>query len=230
MNKKVNQKNKPEKKSTKIQVYSLKGEKLEQLSLSSVIFGEKENKQLISQAVRVYLSNQRRSKAKAKERGEISGSTKKIWRQKGTGRARHGDRYAPIFVGGGVTHGPRGDQNWRLSIPKKMKKKAFFCLLSAKLKEGKIIAVEDLGKIEPKTKNAATLLKNILEGKNSKVLVITNKEKVENIFRAFRNLSGTRVALFDKLNTYLILNHQWLVFEKKALELFEKQWSKNGTK
>jgi len=228
MNKKVNQKSKPEKKSTKIDVYSLKGTKIEQISLSVAIFGVKENKGLIAQSIRVYLSNQRRSKAKAKERGEISGSTKKIWRQKGTGRARHGDRYAPIFVGGGVTHGPRGDQNWSLSMPKKMKRKAFFSLLSSKLREGKIIAVEDLGKIEPKTKNAVVLLGKVLKSKNPKVLMVVDKEKTENIFRSFRNLPKTKISFFDQLNTHLVLNHEWLIFEKKALDLFEKRLLKNG--
>ncbi len=176
------------------------------------------------------MSNQRKSKAKAKERGEISGSTKKIWRQKGTGRARHGDRYAPIFVGGGVTHGPRGDQNWRLSMPKKMKQKAFFSLLSSKAKKGKIIAVQELGKIEPKTKVAALFLQKVLQGKDPKVLVIASPGKAENVYRSFKNLPKVKIAFFDKLNTYQVLNSEWLVFEKEVLSLLEKQILKNGTK
>ncbi len=217
--------------SKKVDVFSLKGEKIEQISLPLSIFGQKPNDKLIAQALRVYLSNQRKATPIAKTRGEISGSTKKIWRQKGTGRARHGDRYAPIFVGGGVAHGPRGNQNWRLKMSKKMKKQALFSLLSQKLNQGKIIAALDLAKIEPKTKVAALFLEKT-KVKGSKALIITmnNKKESENVFRSFGNLPKIRVVFFNQLNIHSILSSDWLIFEKEVFSLLEKHWLKDKIK
>ena len=218
--------------SKKVDVFSLKGEKIEQISLPLAIVGQKANDKLIAQALRVYLSNQRKAAPRTKTRGEVSGSTRKIWRQKGTGRARHGDRYAPIFVGGGVAHGPKGNQNWQLKMSKKMRKQALFSLLSQKLNQGKIMAALDLGKIEPKTKAAALFLEKITKVKKPKALIIvkTDKKESESVFHSFRNLPKVRVAFSNQLNIYLVLNSNWLIFEKKALDSLEKNWLKNGVK
>jgi len=225
----MEQKSKQTKKRIKIKLFSVKGEEIDQISLPEKIFGQNLNEILISQAVRVYLANQRRACAKAKTRSEVSGSRRKIWRQKGTGRARHGDRYAPIFVGGGVAHGPTGDQNWRLKLPRKMRQKALFSSLSNRLKQKKIIAVADLRKIKPKTKAAALFLKKVLGNDWKKVLIITGKEKNDAIIRSFRNLPSSNVCRFDNLNVYLILNSEWLIFEQESIKALEN-WSKNGSK
>ena len=103
---------------TQLAVVDVKGKSKGQINVSNEIFGINPNKIVVAQAVRVHLTNQRQATAKSKTRGEVSGSGKKIWRQKGTGRARHGDRYAPIFVGGGVAHGPRGNQNVKRNLSK----------------------------------------------------------------------------------------------------------------
>lgn len=208
----------------KADLFSLKGEKVGVLALPEEIFFRNPNEKLVAQAVRVFLSNQRKSRAKAKKRGEVRGSTRKIWAQKGTGRARHGDRYAPIFVGGGSAHGPTGRENWHLKFPKKMKQRAFFSILGDRGKEKMIVAVADLEKITAKTKIAAHLLAAIIKEqkkrKVKKTLLVINNEKTDKIVRAFRNLAGVEMRSFDNLNTYLILNSDLLVFQQKAFEAF----------
>ncbi len=101
-----------------VDLFLISGEKAGKVTLPSEIFAAKINNQLMAQAVRVFLANQRKARAKTKTRGKVEGSGKKIWAQKGTGRARHGDRYAPIFVGGGISHGPTGKENFKLKMRK----------------------------------------------------------------------------------------------------------------
>jgi len=136
----------------KVDVYNLSGIKSGQMELPKNIFAVKINESLMAQAVRVYLSNQRKSRTKTKSRGEIVLTKAKWFRQKGTGRARHGARSAPIFVGGGVAHGPTGEQNYHLKMSKKMKKQALFSALTSKFKANEVMVIKDLAKIEPKTK------------------------------------------------------------------------------
>src|SRR3989338_3509182 len=124
-------------------------------SLPSVFFAKKPNLTLLSQAVRVYLSNQRTAQAKTQTRAEVNRTTKKIYKQKGTGGARHGSRKAPIYVGGGVAHGPRGMQNYKMSLSSPLKKLALSVALSAKFVK-KEISVADVEKIEAKSKSLAT--------------------------------------------------------------------------
>src|SRR5579885_383385 len=134
-----------------IDVYGIDRKVSGKVSLPHVIFGEKVNKQLLAQAVRVYLANKRQGTVSTKTRGEVDGSTRKIYRQKGTGRARHGSVRAPIFVHGGVVHGPK-PRDYSLNLPKKMRRKALFSALSAKLQDGQIKVVAGFEKLEPKTK------------------------------------------------------------------------------
>ena len=206
----------------KVDLYDLDGKKSGQLELPKEIFGAKINKALMAQAVRVYLSNQRRSLAKAKTRGEVDLTKAKWFRQKGTGHARHGAKSAPIFVGGGKAHGPTGEQNYSLKMSKKMKKKALFSALSAKLKEGKILVVKDLSKIEPKTKEMLKIMKNLkLKTKNDKeklkILLILPKS-IDNVLKAGRNIPGVNLTPVSLLNTYEVLNGEKLIFMKEAID------------
>lgn len=195
--------------SLKIDVYDTKGKIVESINLPKEIFGAKVNNQLIAQAVRVYLANQRKGTASTKTRGEVAGSTRKIYRQKGTGRARHGSIRAPIFVKGGVVFGPK-PRDYSLNLPKKMKKAALFSALSVKAKEGKIKAISGLEKIEPKTKLMAQVLKNLsLNGE--KVLVIL-PSKMENVQRGLRNIKNIELTLVQNLNTYQVLKYKTLLF------------------
>jgi len=206
----------------KVDFCTITGQKKEKFDLPKEIFAAQIRPVLMAQAVRVYLANQRRAKAKTKTRGEVRGSRRKIWRQKGTGRARHGDRYAPIFVGGGVAHGPTGKENYHLKLSKKMRRRAFFSALTAKFKEGKILVVKGLKKIEPKTKKMAEVVEKIAEGEK-KVLIIL-PEKIENILRAAKNIPGVELTQAALLNTYEVLNGGKLVFMPESIEVLKEKF------
>ncbi len=195
------------------------------VSVSKEIFSTAENKKLLAQYVHVYLTNQRQGTASVKRRGEIQGSTRKIYRQKGTGRARHGARSAPIFVGGGVAFGPH-PREYSLKLGKKQRRRAFFSALTLAHKNGGIAALVDESiNIEPKTKTFSTLLKNAqLSGK--KLLLVLPELKKNNLVLASRNLD--RVILRDvrTLNAYDVLNTEKLLFTKTALVDLEKHYIK----
>ncbi|PJE69162.1 50S ribosomal protein L4 [Candidatus Shapirobacteria bacterium CG10_big_fil_rev_8_21_14_0_10_38_14] len=200
----------------KLDLFSLDGKKAGQVALSDKVFAAKINPSLMSQAVRVYLANQRKAKVKVKNRGEVSGSGKKIWRQKGTGRARHGDRYAPIFVGGGVAHGPRGNRNYKLKMAKKMKKASLFSALTSKLKAKEILVIEGLVKIKPKTKEIVKIIHN-LQLDNLKILLVM-PEKLDNVWQAGRNIENLNLIQVDLLNTYQVLDADKIILMKEAVE------------
>lgn len=204
-------------------VYDLKGKAVEKLSLPQEIFGAKINPKLMAQAVRVYLTNQRRGTVATKTRGQVQGSTRKVWRQKGTGRARHGAITAPIFVGGGVAHGPK-QKDYSLSLPKKMRKAALFSALSAKVHDNDIKFVSGLAEIAPKTKDMAKLIKNLaLDGKNTKILLVIHEDK-DNITRAARNLSGVSYASAKRLNTYEVLHTKMILFMKESVDVLQSHF------
>ena len=212
----------------KVDLFTIKGEKKGKLSLPDQIFGVKINPVILSQAVRVYLANQRKARAKVKSRGEVSGSGIKIWRQKGTGRARHGSRYVPIFVGGGVAHGPTGQENYHLKLTKKVKRQALFSALSAKLEKGEVFLLEALEKIEPKTKKMVALLEKIV-GKNKKILIVLPK-KMENVSRAAGNLAQVKLSLAGLLNPYEVLNGGKLIFTPESITVLEETFLKKEEK
>lgn len=212
----------------KVDIYDIEGKTSGQMSLPFGIFGEKLNKKLVSQAVRVYLANQRSAKAKVKNRGEVSGSGVKIWRQKGTGRARHGDRYAPIFIGGGVAHGPTGKENYSLKMSKVMKRKALFSVLSDKFKNKSVIIADGLEKIGPKTKSFLAFLKTpgFWEKKNRlKILLVLDKDG-GNLGKAARNIEGVDVIRVETINIYQAINHEKIIFTKDSLAALEKLFIK----
>src|SRR3989339_761921 len=137
--------------------YDIKGQQGEKIKLPEKIFGAKVKPIVMAQAVRVYLSNQRKALAKTKTRADVAKTTAKMYRQKGTGRARHGSYAAPIFVGGGIAHGPSGKQNYKLSLPAKMRRLALLGALSVKAKAKEILIVEGVDKALGKTKQLAWL-------------------------------------------------------------------------
>jgi large subunit ribosomal protein L4 len=192
------------------------------VTLPKEVFGAKANPQLVAQAVRVYLVNQRRGTVSTKTRGEVDGSTRKIYRQKGTGRARHGGIRAPIFVKGGIAHGPK-PKDYSLSFPKKMKQVAFASALSGKVKEGGIKVVTGIDKLEKKTKEFAKAFENWgFSKKNRKTIFVLPKD-MQDLYRAMRNLKGITVTTADRLNTYDVLKHKAVVLMKEAVEVFSKE-------
>jgi len=227
-------KTKKKKPSPKIKgsVFDLTGKKKKTIILPEEIFAASVNQMLLAQAIRVYLTNQRRAWAKAKTRAEVIGSRRKIWRQKGTGRARHGDRYAPIFVGGGVAHGPKGNQNYRLKLTKKMRRAALRSALTVKFQTGKIIFVDGLKEIEPKTKVAAQVLAKILPDlaqKKKKKCLIVLPEVWEKPMRAFANLAQVELTLAQNHNPYWILRSNYLIMSPAVVTIL-KEWLKPGRK
>lgn len=200
-------------------VFSVTGKVLENITLPKEIFDLPENKQLLSQAVRVYLANQRTGTAKTKSRGEVKISTRKLYRQKGTGRARHGAGSAPIFVGGGVAFGPK-PRDYSLKLSQKLKKLALFTALSLKLKNGEIKLVSGLEKVEPKTKNMAQVIAKLgSEGKKNLLLVTPEaNEKYSNVVRSARNIKGVEILPSNLLNTYAVMRAGELLLMKDAIE------------
>lgn len=206
-------------------VLNLLGKKVKEIELPKSIFAAKINLPLMAQAVKVYLSNQRSAFARAKTRSDVSGSSKKIWNQKGTGRARHGDRYAPIFVGGGKAHGPVGNQRYKMSLNKKMRQAALVSCLTAKLNDQKVLVVDGFLKAKPKTKESEKSLAKIL-GKDfnkSKKHLLIIPDKFENKMLGFRNLPFVDFSLANNLNTYNILNHDYLIFSIESIESLAKK-------
>jgi large subunit ribosomal protein L4 len=196
-----------------VPVYSLLGKETGTLSLPKEVFGASVNKNLLTQAMRVYTTNQKTFTAKTKTRGEVAGSTAKIFRQKGTGRARHGSIMAPIFVGGGIVFGPR-PRNIRLELPKKMKKAALVAALSDKTQESAVLAISGLEKASGKTKEMAILINKL----NTKSALVVTGEKMDNVVHGVKNIPGIDVLPVNLINAYEVLKHQTLILTKEAVD------------
>lgn len=195
------------------------------MSLPSEIFGAKPNKNLVAQAIRVYLANQRQGTASTKTRGEVTGSTRKIYRQKGTGRARHGALKAPIFVGGGVAMGPR-PHDFSLDMPQKMRKAALICALSEKAQGGMVKVID--GEFSGKTKEVARLMKSLevtKKGKADKVLFVVDKN--DNAKKGAHNLFGLEIEDASTLSTYGVAVNRNVIFLKSAVEKLKERLIKN---
>ena len=207
-----------------VDVLNAKGKVVGRVSLPKEIFAAKINQKLVAQAVRVYLANQRQGTVSTKTRGEVRGSTRKIYRQKGTGRARHGSIRAPIFVHGGIVFGPK-PRDFSLSLPKNMRKGALFSTLTSKLKEKKMKVIDGIEKVEAKTKHMAGLMKNVGFSRGASVLLVLPKE-VGTVTRASRNIQGLDVRFANMLTAYDVLSHRDLLIAKKAIALMEETWIK----
>ncbi len=209
-----------------VTVYSLAGTtSAANLELPKEIFGVEVNKALLAQAIRVYTNNQKAHYANTKTRGEVTGSTRKIMKQKGTGGARHGSRRAPIFVGGGIALGPKS-RKVELELPKKMKRAALISALSLKAQEKQIFGLSGLDKATGKTKEAVELLKKT--GKKS-VLVIAD-QKIEKALLSFRNIPGVTFQEASAINVLEVLKHQNLFFTKEAIEKLSLKLGKKENK
>jgi len=201
----------------RMSVVGLDGKAAGSITLPKEMFGVKPNSQLMAQAVRVYLANQRGGHASTKTRGEVEGSTRKIYKQKGTGKARHGGIRAPIFVGGGIVFGPR-PRDYSLSFPQKMRKIALASALTTQLKNQNVIVVSGLTGVK-KTKEVASMLTAV--GATHKTLVVTPKDAVT-VVRASRNIENVDTLPVSDINTYSILMHGKVVFMKEAIGELKK--------
>lgn len=185
-----------------------------QIDLPEAFFGVEPNDHVIYLAVKQFLANQRQGTHKAKERGEIKGSTKKIKRQKGTGTARAGSLKNPLFRGGGRVFGPK-PRDYSFKVNKKTKSVARNSALSIKARDERIIIIEDFDYDTPKTKDFISLLRTLeLEGK--KVVLVTGEEK-RNLYLSARNVPQSSVVLASGLNTYNILNNHTLILSESVV-------------
>lgn len=191
--------------------------KTSSVEVSDAVFGQKANPTLLAQAVRVYLSNLRQGSSKVKTRSEVNRTRAKMYRQKGTGGARHGARSAPIFVGGGVAHGPNGQQNWTKSLSRKMKAQALRVALSTQA--DKIVVTENLNGLKGKTAEAAKLLTKML-GDLNKTLVVLG-ENSELMFRSLRNMETVLPVQATNLTALQVASADKIVFTKDSLTLLE---------
>lgn len=169
---------------------------------------------LMAQAVRVFLSNQRKAKAKTKTRAEVEGSKSKIWRQKGTGRARHGDRQAPIFVGGGVAHGPSGTQNYQRKLNKKMLKKAILSALLDKLSGKKLFLIKEMK--FGKTKEAYSYLEKVRNNlkANARICILLGGNDQSK--RYLSNLAQVELINANSLNPYSLLKNDFVFLSQEG--------------
>lgn len=202
-------------------IYNQKGVEAGIIKLPEKVFGAKWRADLVHQVVESIRSNKRAGTADTKGRGEVRGGGKKPWKQKGTGRARHGSTRSPIWVGGGVTHGPLSEKNYKRKISKKMRAEALFSVLSKKLKDNEIIFVDSLEISEIKTKNALEIMRNLSKGSKIRVLASATKPRVlttlftrnEKTEKSFRNLPQLEIVFLKNLNPLDVLNHKYLLIE-----------------
>ena len=201
----------------KVDVKNSSGKKVDNVELRDDIFSIEPNKFVMHQALVRQQANARLGTHKTKTRGEVQGTTAKWYRQKGTGRARHGDRKAPIFVGGGQAHKPR-PRDYSQKLPRKMRRLALRSALSAKAAAKEIIVLDELGFDEPKTVNMLELLDN-LEVEGSAVVLLP--ERNENVEKSARNLQDVRTLRAGYLNVRDLLGYDYLIMLKDTISVIE---------
>jgi len=202
-----------------VKTYDQSGKEVGQTRLPSEIFDVKVNPDLVHQVVVSQMANKRTVIASTKDRAQVRGGGKKPWRQKGTGRARHGSRRSPIWKGGGVTFGPTKERNFEKKINKKMKRKALLMVLSAKVKNNFLLVLEKLALEKPKTKIMAEVYKN-LPVKGSSLLILPGLEK--DIVRAARNIPNTATVEARNLNALDLLSFKYLIMPKEAIKVIKE--------
>ncbi|OHA00247.1 MAG: 50S ribosomal protein L4 [Candidatus Sungbacteria bacterium RIFCSPHIGHO2_02_FULL_47_11] len=216
----------------KVKVYTQSGEAKGTVELPDAVFGLKWNADLVHQVVTSQAANRRPTIAHTKSRGEVRGGGRKPWVQKGTGRARHGSIRSPIWIGGGVTHGPRAERSYKKKINKKMARKALFTALSAKARDKEIVVLDGVKFDAPKTKYAAALfaalqkqkeLGRIMRG-NGVLVSLSGKDDASR--RALRNLPYVGIDEARNLNAWEVMQYKYLLLPKKALEML----GSNGNK
>jgi len=201
-----------------VKVRNLKNEEIGDLELSDAVFGAELNESLIHAAVRNFMAGGRAGTVGTKTRGNVSGSGKKLWKQKGTGRARIASIRSPLWKGGGNVHGPQ-PRDWSYNMPKKMRRGALRSALSERVREGNLIVLESFSLDEPKTKAFIQSLSTL--GLEGKTLIVDNLEN-GNLLRASRNVKRAKVVNSYGLNIYDLLYHEKLVLSRAAaLELAE---------
>lgn len=206
-----------------IAIHDLKGKKIEDLKVSDAVFAVKANDELLHQVFMVISGNQRNPIAHTKGKGEVAGSGKKPFKQKGTGNARQGQKRNALMKGGGVSFGPTKDRNFKRDVNKKMKQKAVLIALSGKLRDGKLIAVESLMIEKPKTKTFVQIL-NKLNVVGKALVAFSDQEK--GMVLASRNIKNATNTPVKDLNVMDLLNNKYLVLSKQSIAYLEEKFVK----
>lgn len=214
-------------------VYNQKGGDAGSILLPEKVFSVKWRADLVHQVVESMRSNKRAGTADTKDRGEVRGGGRKPWKQKGTGRARHGSSRSPIWVGGGVTHGPLAEKNYKRKISKKMRAQALFSVLSKKLKDGEIIFVDSLSMSKMNTKAGVEVMKNLAKATGLKNIATSKKPRVltalfarsTNTEKSFRNIPALEIVFLKNLNPHDVLKYQYLLIEspKEAVDFLAQR-------
>lgn len=205
-------------------IFTMKGAEAGTIALPAELFAAPWNADLVHQVVVSMQANARENSAHTKNRGEVSGGGKKPWKQKGTGRARHGSTRSPIWVGGGIAHGPRTERDYSVKINRKMRVAALASLLSRKLKDGEVIFVDALSFAEPATKEAVKALGALAKGakadalvtkaKNAALIALSAKDK--NTELSLRNIGNVMTEEIRNLNVVDVATKKYLIIEKPA--------------
>jgi large subunit ribosomal protein L4 len=198
-------------------IYDQEKNRISEIDLDDKIFGAKVDKNLFHEVVKMQLANRRGGNACTKTRSEVSGGGRKPWRQKGTGRARAGSTRSPLWVGGGVVFGPK-PRDYSYSLPKKVRRAALKSALSLKVKEGKLLIVENLNLEEIKTKAFVSLLKRLAV----EDALIVDSDNV-NLERSARNLHTVKILRPEGLNVYDILKYEYLLLTKQSAEKIQER-------
>lgn len=202
----------------KVAVHNSNGEQVAEIELNPAIFAAPINQAAMHEVVVAYLANQRRGTAAAKSRGQVSGGGRKPWRQKGTGRARHGTTRSPIWTGGGVAFGPQ-PRDYSVRVPKKLRRVALKSALTTKYNNNELIVLDQLTLAEPKTAEIVRLLANLkVVGK----AVIMTAESAPAVYKSARNIPLVSTGLVSGINTYQVLNSGALILTRDAVAKLEE--------
>lgn len=197
-----------------VKVRNLKNEEIGDLELSDAVFGAELNEALIHAAVKAFMASGRQGTVGTKTRGDVSGSGKKLWKQKGTGRARIASIRSPLWKGGGNVHGPQS-RDWSHNLPKKMRRGALRSALSERVREGNVVVIDEFALNQPKTKDFVGALGTL--GLTGKTLIVDSLEN-DKLARASRNVKRAKLVTSRSLNIYDLLYHEKLVLSRAAAE------------
>ncbi|PIV38466.1 MAG: 50S ribosomal protein L4 [Candidatus Portnoybacteria bacterium CG02_land_8_20_14_3_00_45_8] len=206
-------------------VYGQDGKEVGKVNLPAEIFGLKLKPEVVRQAVQAQLANTRQTTAHAKDRSEVRGGGKRPWRQKGTGRARHASIRSPLWVGGGVTFGPRKEKNFARKINKKMKRQALLMVLSGKAKDKEIVLLDDLKLAEAKTKTMAEIIKQVAKGAKQNLqrgTLVVSPQNDQAVVRAARNIPKINTIGAQSLNIMDLMSVKYLLMPKAAIEVIKQ--------
>jgi len=208
----------------KTTLYSQEGKKIDEIDLPKEIFEIKMNKDLVHQVVVSQMWNRRQKTAKTKDRSEKRGGGRKPWRQKGTGRARHGSTRSPIWRGGGVTFGPRTEKVFKKTIPQKIRRKALFIVLSEKLKNEMVLVLDELKIEKIKTKTMNDILNKLFLKKGSGLIILPKIDK--SIIKSVSNIPKVDTIEAREINTLDLLNYKYLIIPKEAIKIIKDTFVK----